>query len=302
MLIVGTRTHLEDLEREYTLADDVSVTAVAVTDGGPLTPGAPGTVYVLLDGQRICRVEEFHVEPVASLSEMAGQSMAGGSGRLLVGTAGAHLLVADPRSGELVALESFDSVPGRDSWKNPAAASPDLRSIAVSGSGAWLAAVHVGGLWRSTDRGVTWNGVLAPEVDVHEVAVGEQGRAAVAAAGGLGWSTDDGVTFRWTTEGLHARYARAVALDGDMVFVTASTGPGSTDGRLYRGRLGQPLEQCPGLPAPFPFNLDSGCLTARDGQVAVGTPEGHVYRSSDGGSSFDLVNERLGPVRVLRFV
>jgi photosystem II stability/assembly factor-like uncharacterized protein len=162
--------------------------------------------------------------------------------------------------------------------------------------------VHVGGVWRSKDRGESWQNVIPPEADVHEVVAGDSGCVAVAAAIGFGWSEDGGDTWQWTTDGLHAGYARAVALDGDTAFVTASTGPETTDGRLYRCHLGEPLVPCSGgLPDSFPFNLDSGSIAASAGQVALGTRNGRVFRSGDSGSTWSLAAERMRPVRVLRF-
>lgn len=303
MLLVGTGRHLEDLDREYTLVEDAEVTAIAVSTVGPVMPGADGPVYVLLDGERVDRVEAHGVVPVGRLDGERGQSMAAAGRRLVVGLEGAHLTVFDVVRGHAGSLTSFDEVAGRESWKNPAAPSPDLRSLAVVPRGSWFAGVHVGGVWRSRDEGRSWASVVPPAADVHEVVAGPDGRVAVAAARGFAWSKDDGDSWTWSTDGLHAGYCRAVALDGDAAYVSASTGPGSTDGRLYRCRLGGPLEQCTGgLPSSFPFNLDTGCLTARAGEVAVGTVDGFVYRSTDAGRSFERVIERLAPVRVLRFV
>jgi hypothetical protein len=300
MLMVGTSAHLEDLDRQYTIAEDVSVTAIAAPR--PDLGGERATVHVLLDAQRIAAVGEYEVAPVASLPGLRGQCMVATGRGLLVGTEGAHLLELRSGGSAVEQVHSFDAVPGRDTWENPAAPTPDLRSMAVTSSGTWLVNVHVGGLWRSTDGGVAWSTVIPPEADVHEVSAGGSGRVVVAAARGLGWSEDDGLTWSWTTDGLHAAYSRAVALDGDDIFVTASTGPSSTDGRLYRGRLGGALEQCStGLPGSFPFNIDSGTLTARDGRVAFGTPKGEVYESTDGGSRFDLLAERMHAVQALRY-
>jgi hypothetical protein len=300
MLLLGTDDHLEDLDRQYTIARDVSVTAIA----GPGRPG--GDVYVLLDGARVARVEEYELAPVGSIEGAAGQSMAacdGASGELVVGLSGGRLVVVDPRSGGVQALPSFEAVPGRDRWENPAGPTPDLRSIAVSPAGTWFANVHVGGVWRSGDRGATWTNVLAPEADVHEVVAGADGRVAAAAAVGFGWSSDDGLTWAWSTEGLHASYCRAVALDGDAAFVSASTGPSTLDGRLYRCHLGGSFSQCGGgLPETFPFNLDTGTVAASGGKVALGAADGRVFCSRDGGATFETLTERVGRARVLRFV
>jgi hypothetical protein len=259
-------------------------------------------VWSLLDRERIVQLEEFDITPLVRLPTATAQSLAVSSGgSLVVGTEGAHLLTVT--SGGVVGeLASFDAVPGRDEWQNPAGPVPDLRSIAVSSADVWFASVHVGGVWRSKDRGESWQNVIPPEADVHEVVAGDSGCVAVAAAIGFGWSEDGGDTWQWTTDGLHAGYARAVALDGDTAFVTASTGPETTDGRLYRCHLGESLVPCSGgLPDSFPFNLDSGSIAASAGQVALGTRNGRVFRSGDSGSTWSLAAERMRPVRVLRF-
>jgi hypothetical protein len=299
VLLIGTTDHLEDLDRQFSLAEDVRVTSIA----RQVADGSSPLAYALFDGQRIVRVAGDGVEPVARLDEPAGQCLAAGSRVLVVGLTNARLVTADPLVGSLDPVSSFGEVGGRAEWENPAAPTPDLRSAAITDSGAWLVNVHVGGVWRSTDAGSTWTNVVPPEADVHEVAAGSGGRVVAAAAGGVGWSVDDGATWEWTAEGLHAAYCRAVAVDGGTIFVTASTGPSTNDGRLYRGSLGGPMEPCSnGLPESFPFNLDTGTVDARDGHVALGARDGRVYRSSDGGDVFELVTERVGGrVGVVRF-
>ncbi len=306
MLIVGTRAHLEDLERSYTYAEDVSVTAVAVGTFfggvGSLLPGGSRPVWALLDKERTVAVGEFDVTPLTRLPQANAQAMAAATGGLLlVGLAGAHLCTVSS-DGVVTDIEAFEHVEGRDSWSNPAAATPDLRSIAISESDVWFVNVHVGGLWRSDDHGESWHNVLPAENDVHEVVTSGTGDVAVAAAIGFGWSRDGGASWQWTTEGLHASYCRAVALDGDTAFVTTSTGPTTTDGRLYRSQLGGGFEQCSaGLPESFPFNIDSGSLTASSGEVAFGTRKGEVYRSRDSGTTWEISGEGMRPVQVLRF-
>ncbi|HVC13645.1 MAG TPA: hypothetical protein VND62_02170 [Acidimicrobiales bacterium] len=297
MLLLGTTHHLEDLDRQFTIAEDLSVGAIAVAGGA----GAP-SAYVLADGDRIARVDELELAPVAVLGNGKAQSLAATGGGLLVGLEGAQLAQLSLTGGGLSPVESFAAVPGRATWENPAAATPDLRSLAVTPTGTWLVNVHVGGVWRSTDTGRTWTNVVPPDDDVHEVVAGGAGVVVAAAARGFGWSVDDGMTWQWTTDGLHAPYCRAVAGAGDRAFVTASTGPRSRDGRVFAGRLGGSFTVCRGgLPESFPYNLDTGTLAASGDEVAVGTPDGLVWRSRDGGESFGTVTERVGHVRVLRF-
>lgn len=300
MLLVGTSDHLEDVERQLSLAEDVRVTAIAREASGMVSPQA----FALFDDERVVRVDGDGVDPVARLGEALGQCLAADPRSLVVGMAGARVAAIDPVRGDVEPVPAFDAVAGREEWENPAGPTRDLRSAAITETGAWLVNVHVGGVWRSADQGRTWANVIEPEADVHEVVTGNGGRVVVAAAVGMGWSLDDGLTWAWTDAGLHAAYCRAAAVDGDAVYVTASTGPSTADGRLYRGRLGGgALEQCTnGLPASFAFNLDTGSVDARGGHVALGARDGRVYRSSDEGSSFELLTERVGGrVRVVRF-
>lgn len=297
MLLLGTTDHLEDLDRQFTIAEDVSVTSIAVGVDG----GARG-VYVLLDGDRVARVDEYALAPVASVGPGNGQSLAVVEGGLLVGFENARLAELRLAEPGLSPVDSFGLVPGRATWENPAGRAPDLRSIAVTDAGTWLVGVHVGGVWRSADAGSTWANVVPADEDVHEVSAGRAGVVVAAASRGFGWSLDDGLSWQWTTDGLHAAYCRAAAVDGDVAYVTASTGSSTRDGRLFRARLGNPFEACRGgLPESFPYNLDTGGLAAWRGEAAVGTPDGQVWRSRDGGETYEMVTERVGHVRVLRF-
>lgn len=294
MLLVGTTRHLEDLDRQLSLAEDVDVTSIA--------SGADGA-FILVNQERIARVDEFDLAPVAALPLSDAQCMAPTCGRLLIGRAGAHLATMELSDGSVAPCATFDSVAGRDTWKNPGGTKPDVRSIAVSPNGSWLVAVHVGGVWRSEDRGATWRSVVPSSADVHELAASGDGTIAAAAAVGFGWSDDDGQTWQWTTDGLHDTYCRAVALDGDRAYLSASNGPSSQDARLYRGSVGGRFAQCDGgLPGSFSCNIDTAAVAAADGRVAVGLSTGEVWRSTDAGATFSRVTERVGRVRTLRFV
>lgn len=294
VLYVGTTSHLEEMDRAYSVAVDVSVNSIASRAGF-------GS-YVLLDGERVDEVGELDLRPIAMLGAGRGQSLEVSlDGRLIVGLEGARLAVVEP-GGQQRLVQSFDAVAGRDRWENPAGPVPDLRTIAVDADNTWFIGVHVGGLWRTRDEGSSFEEVIEPEADVHEVAAGADGRVCVAAARGFGWSTDGGTNWSWSTEGLHDTYCRAVALDDDVVFLSCSTGPRTDDARLYRARLGggfQPVGG--GLPASFPDNLDTGTVAALRGEVAVGTRGGELYRSADGGTSWEQAASEMRPVTFVRF-
>jgi hypothetical protein len=223
-------------------------------------------------------------------------------GRLYVGTAEARLLAGPSATAELVPVVSFDRIETRDEWYTPWGAPPDTRSLTAGPDGSLVVNVHVGGVWRQhpDDR---WTEVVSVDADTHQVTADvDQGAVVAAAAIGFGRSLDGGATWDWTAEGLHATYSRAVAIAGDTVLVTASTGPGTRRGAIYRRPLrgDGPFEKCErGLPEWFPFNLDTRQLAAMGDEVVLGTDDGRVYRSADAGASWALVADQLPPVRTV---
>jgi hypothetical protein len=225
-------------------------------------------------------------------------------GGALVGTANARLFfVGEEAPAEPV--ESFDAIPNRDEWYTPWGAPPDTRSLAVTASGDVLVNVHVGGIWRRPAGDEKWEPVVEVDADVHQVAVApDSGSQVVAAAAaiGCGISTDGGVTWRWSDDGLHAPYSRAVAIAGDTVLVTASTGPSTRHGALYRRplRSDEPFERCTtGLPESFPYNLDTFSLVAVSDDAVLGTPDGRLFVSADAGRSWELVADDLPEIRAV---
>lgn len=253
----------------------------------------------------------------ASSAPLLAQSLTAlPDGGALVGTEQARLLrvAAD---GSVTPVESFDAIPTRDDWYTPWGAPPDTRSLAVTADNVALVNVHVGGVWRGelTDAGAvsvsdsdsvsasgsTWTEVVAVDDDTHCVVAAPSGsRAVIAAAVGFGSSVDGGRTFTWTDNGLHSSYCRAVALCGDYVLVTASDGPFTKHGAIYRRPITSdaPFERCTnGLPEWFPYNIDTFQLSAADGTAVFGTNDGEVYVSEDEGSTWALAAKDLPPIR-----
>ncbi|MBI4259985.1 MAG: hypothetical protein HY658_05410 [Actinobacteria bacterium] len=221
---------------------------------------------------------------------------------LLVGTSEAHVLRLT--RGRVDRLTSFDDTAGREGWHTPWGGPPDVRSMAAGADGTILANVHVGGIVRSRDGGSSWEPTIDIHADVHQVIAHptEPGAALAASARGLELSLDGGDTWTTHADGLHASYARAVAVAGDTVLLSASTGPFTRRAALYRAPFSDRprFEPCEtGLPEWFGSNLDTHCLAASGRHAALGTADGELYVSADAGMSWDRVAEDLGTVRAV---
>ena len=284
---------------------------LVATDTGLVDAGAGRTVafpardvramgggWVVLDGHE---VRHRDGTPAAVVGPEV-RCVAGLPGRPpLVGTAEAHLYrIGD--EAELV--ESFDEAEGRDEWYTPWGGPPDVRSLAVAADGTVLANVHVGGILRSEGDDGPWRATIDLHHDVHQVlAPQDDGMALAACASGLATSGDGGMSWELHDEGLHATYARSVALAGGTVLLGVSTGPGGAQAAVYRRpRAGdRPYERCrAGLPEWLEGNIDTFCLTGGPGGTAAfATAGGDLYLSSDEGATWERAAAGLGRVRAV---
>jgi hypothetical protein len=267
--------------------------------------GGDGAVWALVDGRELWRggvAEEGR--PAAASPGPRLNCLAPTGDTVLAGTAEAHLLRLE--AGELRRVEPFDQVAGRDGWYTPWGGPPDVRSVAVGVDGGLWVNVHVGGIPTSPDGGRTWRPTIDVDADVHQVVThpDDPGRVLAATARGLADSADAGGSWTYLTEGMHAGYCRAVALAGDTVMVSSSTGPRGGRAALYRRPLAAPaeapFERCrDGLPGWFQGNVDTACVDASGVTVAFGTATGEVFVSEDAGVTWERVADGLPPVRCL---
>jgi hypothetical protein len=219
-----------------------------------------------------------------------------------VGSSGAHLFRLT--GGALEPVFAFDAIDGRERWYTPWGGPPDTRSISEWGEDVYVN-VHVGGIARTNDGGRTWSPTIDIDEEVHQVATAE-GLVLAAGAGGLSVSGDKGATWSLRTDGLEARYARAVVVCGESVLVSASNGPRGGRAGVYRAGLEEgPFARCrEGLPDWFDDNIDTYCLDAlNDGSCAAfGTTDGRVFVSDDGGIAWTELTAALAPVEHLLVV
>jgi hypothetical protein len=224
------------------------------------------------------------------LADAIGTCLMPFDGGALVGTDDGRLLRVTGTGTER--LTSFDDAPGRERWYTPWGGPAAVRSVAAAPDGTLYVNVHVGGILRSDDGGTTWAATVDVDLDVHQVVVAPDGTVLAATAFGLAVGTDGGRTWSVVADGLHATYARAVAVAGDTVVLTVSTGPDGRRAGVYRRPLhgDGPFERSfVGLPGSFPGNVDTGCLAAGPDCAALGTEVWRVYASVDEGATWHTV-------------
>ncbi|MGH2710611.1 MAG: WD40/YVTN/BNR-like repeat-containing protein [Actinomycetota bacterium] len=270
-----------------------------------------GRVTAIAAGTQIWAVAEDHAvltsddgigwRRIAGISDLSVRCLLLDGDGALAGTSEAHLYRIG--AGTAKRVESFEQVEGRDAWHTPWGGTPDTRSLARGPDGSIYANVHVGGIPTSDDQGATWRPTIEIDADVHQVTT--EGELVLAAcAPGLAISEDHGVTWRMDSDGLHGRYCRAVAVAGDVVLVSASTGPFSKQAAVYRRALGSDgaFTRCAGgLPDWFGSNIDSHCLSASGDTIAIGTDDGEVWLSRDRGEGWELAAKGLTAVSCLAF-
>ena len=269
-VLVATRDGVAGLEGR-------DVGALAVDDG---------TVWAVVEGQEVWR-RDGDWSLAASWEGPMMTCLAASDDGVIVGTTEAHLLRLD---GQTLAIdESFDRLPERASWYTPWGGPASTRSIARDDE-AVLVNVHVGGIARS-EAGGPWRALVDIHVDVHQIAAAPDGSLlAATGAAGFGRSIDDGATWRWDSDGLHGSYCRAVAVAGDQVLLTASTGPGGSQGAVYRRPLGK--EGTWQRVTDFAKgNIDTYWLAAAGDTAVYVSHDGALFMTADAGSTWDHVSD-----------
>jgi hypothetical protein len=262
------------------LAPDGCGGALAIVDGHSLCQRT-------LDGQwRTITTSEFQLACCVAVAEV-----------IYVGTDDARVLHASA-NGNIEQLGGFNAVAGRGKWYagsaliNGRLVGPPLgiRSITATSDAVLLANVHVGGIPRSTDGGVTWEPTIDIDSDVHEVCAHpiHPGIVIAAAAIGLCISQDGGATWTVEQQGLHASYCSAVAFSGDDILVAASAEHFARQGAVYRRPIDGhgPLAPVAGLPRWIDGIADTGCIATRASALALADKGGNLYVSTDAGRTW----------------
>jgi hypothetical protein len=279
-----------------------------------LAPDQNGGALAIVDGHSLCRRTREGEWRTIATSPLDLACLVAIGDAIYLGTDDARVLRVST-NGEIDPLGGFEAVPGRDTWYagsaliNGQVVGPPLgvRSITATSDGAVLLAnVHVGGIPRSTDGGVTWQATIDIDSDVHEVCAHpvHPGVVIAAAAIGLCISRDGGATWTVEQQGLHASYCSAVAFSEDDILVAASTGHFATEGAVYRRPIDgkHPLEPIPGLPRWLQGIADTDCIATRGSALAVADKGGNLYVSADAGSSWHRRDSGLPAISSLLLV
>jgi hypothetical protein len=270
-----------------------------------LAPDGHGRVLAIVGGHSLCRRSSDGEWAEIATSEFDLSCCVPIGNVVFVGTDDAQILRVD-HDGTQQRLTGFGAVAGRDKWYAGTAIvdgkvmGPPLgiRSMAATCDGAViLANVHVGGIPRSTDSGLTWQPTIDIDNDVHQVCAhpGRSDIVIAAAATGLCVSRDGGTTWTVEQQGLHARHCASVAFGRNDIFVSASTDPFATRGAIYRRALDNngPLQPLGGgMPRWIDGSADTNCIATQSSTVAVIDRSGHLYVSHDDGASWSFLFHR----------
>jgi hypothetical protein len=286
--VIGDRTDHQMKGQECTALALEGHHIWAVLDGTAFWRGSPGGAW----------------KGVAELQDHRARCALPHDGQLFVGTAAAHLMRL--LDGQVEPVATFEEIEGREKWYTPWGGPPDTRSMSAS-YGTIYVNVHVGGIVRSTDGGQSWEPTIDIDADVHQVLAHPEvpGLVLAATAGGLARSDDGGGSWSFHDEGLHAPYSRAVAVAGETLLLSASTGPRGGRAAVYHRPLDTDgsFERCQdGLPEWFGGNVDTHCLAASGATVAFGTEDGDLFLSEDESRTWERAASDLASIRAVVLV
>jgi hypothetical protein len=226
-------------------------------------------------------------------SNISLQSIVSVHGTIFGGSNAEAAMVRVSAGGTAERLAGFDNVPERSKWF---AGGPPLgvRSLAATSDGAAiLAAVHVGGIPRSSDGGETWTPTAPIMFDVHEVRAHPSTSNVVAAAAAVGLcaSLDGGRNWNVLSEGLEMTNSLAVAVLDDEALFSIQDGPFAKRSQVWRWRIGsERVEQVrDGLPEWLDGKVDTAHIAAGGGRAAIVDGGGNLWLSRTGSSGWERV-------------
>jgi hypothetical protein len=279
----GCRVFSGDGDEKVEIADR-QVWAVA--------PDIGGALVAIVDEKEIWRRSASAEWSLVATSDIALASIASVNGKIFAGSTEEAQMVSVGPSNEVVRLTGFDNVPGRSEWFGNGPPLQVRWLTATADGEVILAAVHVGGIPRSTDGGKTWAPTIPVRFDVHEVrAHPSSPTAAAAAAVGLCVSHNSGQNWSVIKEGLEITNSLAVAVLPDEVLFSIQDGPFAARSQIWRWQIGgQRVEQVrQGLPAWLKGKVDTGHIAAGKEQAALVDGGGDLWLSKAGSTGWECI-------------
>jgi hypothetical protein len=201
-------------------------------------------------------------------------------------------------------LEALQDIPSRSQWSFPPRPwTHHVRWIAPDPHRAerLLVGIELGGLMYSDDRGATFSDHRpGAKRDTHTIAWHPrvEGWAYQAAGDGASFSRDGGLSWQPADTGRDLPYCWALApdpADPEHWYASAASDPWAAHAGIgARGRLYQWDGSWRALPLPdesMPY-----ALATLDGELIVGTADGRILQSGDGGESWTQLGEPVGSV------
>lgn len=226
-------------------------------------------------------------------------------GAVYAGTEPSHLFVSRDGGQTWRELEALRQIPSAPTWSFPPRPwTSHVRWVAPSphDAGLLLVGIELGGLMRTEDGGQTWSDHRSgAQRDVHALAWHPKvpGRAYEAGGRGAAWSHDGGKTWQAADAGRNRDYTWGLVADPedpDCWYISASMGPRqahsddvSAEAYIYRWRGHGPWEALNGG-LPQPLNSHPYALAYVSGSLYAGLGDGRIYRSSDGGDTWQQLN------------
>jgi photosystem II stability/assembly factor-like uncharacterized protein len=241
---------------------------------------------------------------------------AGSELRIYAGTDPAHIYLSTNLGESWTELPSLRDVPGVEKWTFPAPPHyGHVKNIEFDprDPDTIYVAVEVGGAFKSTDAGKTWNQMMGVYEDVHRMMVAPSRPDNVYMATGhdLYHSADAGANWNILPLPDHRiGYPDALILLPDQpdVLYTAGgrTGPGqwrtvpdadATIGRTRDGGRTWDFSQS-GLPSHIRGNVEGVTVNTFPGgyELFAGTTDGDVFTSDNGGDSWTTIAQQLPPI------
>ena len=260
---------------------------------GAVSAEVGGACLAVLDEREIWRRDASGAWAKVATTTIGLQSITSVGGVIFGGATDEAATVRITPTGEAERLKGFDKTRGRSEWF---AGGPPLGIRALTGTAdgtTVLAAVHVGGIPRSTDGGETWTPTIPIAFDVHEVRAHPSLANIVAAATAVGLcvSEDSGQNWKVISEGLETKNSLAVAVLPDEVLFGISDGPLAKRSHVWRWRIGsEGLEQVgDGLPRWLEGKIDTAWIAAGGGRAAILDGGGNLWLSKAGSGGWKRI-------------